>query len=217
MMRAARIVAATTMLAACGGHGSSLPYLRTATMTPEWLTDREATGDSMHRVAQFKLADQHGATVSEQSLKSKVTIVQFFFTTCGDVCPATTSNLARLLRESGGDSRVQVLSYSVTPERDSVGALRAYAAEHGITDSRWRLLTGPRADIERLARESYFVLLGDGATYGVSTIAHTESVLLVDGCGRLRGVYAGTLRLEMQRLREDAAVLAAENCSPARS
>ena len=38
--------------------------------------------------------------------------------------------------------RVQVLSYSVTPERDSARALRAFAKTHGITDPRWHLLTG---------------------------------------------------------------------------
>ena len=61
-------------------------------------------------------------------------------------------------------------------------------------------------------RDSYFVRLGNDSTYGVASIAHTESVLLVDGCGRLRGVYAGTLALEMQRLKEDAVALERANC-----
>jgi protein SCO1/2 len=182
-------------------------------MTPEWLSDREANSRGTHRVAAFQLTDQFGATVSNRAFDGKVTIVGFFFTRCGDVCPTTTRNLARVLRDLPGANDLQILSHSVTPDRDSVAALRVFAASHGIDDSRWHLLTGSVAEITRLARDSYFVRLGNDSTYGVASIAHTESVLLVDGCGRLRGVYAGTLVLEIQRLQEDVRTLEHANCS----
>ena len=126
------------------------------------------------------------------------------------MCPATTRNLARLLRELPNERRLQVLSYSVAPERDSVAALREFAVTHHADDGRWHFLTGTRASVEALARTSYFVRLGADTTYGVARIAHTESLVLVDGQGRLRGVYAGTLPLEMDRLRDDVATLARE-------
>lgn len=185
---------------------SSLPYFRSAALTPEWLSDAEASSTSTHRIAAFAMTDQHGAAVSEKALRSHVTIAQFFFTKCGDVCPTTTGNIQRLL-SAVPDSALQVFSYSVTPGRDSVAALRDYAARRGIHDPRWRLLTGSDSAIARLARDSYFVRLGDGASYGVSTIAHTETLVLVDGEGRIRGFYAGTLPLEMHRLQGDAETL----------
>ena len=139
-----------------------------------------------------------------------MTVAQFFFTQCTDVCPTTTANLHHLLEQLPDEPRVQLMSYSVTPERDSVGALQEFARAHGISDPRWHLLSGERATTERLARESFFVRLGDGTTYGVDSIVHTESVLLVDGQGRLRGIYAGTLPLEVERLREDVVALLRE-------
>ncbi|MEO7084917.1 MAG: SCO family protein [Gemmatimonadaceae bacterium] len=202
--------------AGCGEPTSALPFYRTAMMTPEWLSDREANSPNTHRVAIFALTDQNGATVSRATLEGKVTVVSFFFTRCGDVCPTTTRNIARLLRDLAGDENIQVLSHSVTPDRDSVPALHTFANSHEVTDGRWHLLTGRAGDISRLARESYFVRLGSDSTYGVETIAHTESVLLVDGCGRLRGVYAGTLQLEMQRLREDVNALERDRCTSTR-
>jgi len=211
-MKPATLGAAFVLLcASCAGHSAALPFYRSSAMDPEWLSDREATAPEMHRVAPFRMVDQSGRIVTDRSLDGHVTVVQFFFTKCGDVCPVTTSNLARMLSQLGDDRRVQVLSYSVTPERDSVGALRAFAAMHGIADERWHLLTGTQGDVYRLAQDSYFVRLGDGATYGVRSIAHTESVVLVDGSGRLRGVYAGTLGLEMQRLAEDVLALERED------
>jgi protein SCO1/2 len=193
-----------------GEKVSRLPYYRTAALTPEWLPAGVADGRDMHRVGAFRAVDQAGAVVTERALAGKVTVAHFFFTQCGDVCPSTSRNLARLLRELPNAGRLQVLSYSVAPERDSLDALRAFAALRHIDDTRWHLLSGTREGIDALAHRSYFVRLGADTTYGVSRIAHTESLVLVDGHGRLRGVYAGTLPLEIDRLREDIAVLIGE-------
>jgi protein SCO1/2 len=203
---AATLGGLTVTVAATREPSSAVPYYRNASFVPEWLTASEAADSSVHRVEPFVMTDQRGARVTEHAFAGHVTIVQFFFTHCGDICPTTTANIARALR-SLGDASVQVLSYSVTPEADSVAVLREFAKRHGITDGRWHLLAGARSDVERLARGSYFVRLGDGTTYGVATIAHTESVLLLDGDRRIRGVYAGTLALDMARLVEDARAL----------
>jgi protein SCO1/2 len=180
-------------------------------MTPEWLNEREAGLPSTHRVAAFQLTDQSGNQVTDKSLAAHVTVAHFFFTKCGDICPTTTRNLARTLEEVPRDNRLQILSYSVSPERDSLPELRAFATKHHITDSRWHLLTGDTHAIESLARNSYFVRLGKDTTYGVASIAHTESLILVDGKRRLRGVYAGSLPLETERLREDILTLLRES------
>lgn len=191
----------------CGRPAADLPFFRDANMTPEWLTDAEASAPTMHHVAAFRATDQHGATVTERALDGKVTIAHFFYTKCGDVCPITTSHLQHLLDSLHNEKRLQVLSYSVRADSDAVADLAEFADARGVSDARWHLLTGDRAAIDSLARHSFFARLGDGSTFGVKTIAHTESVVLVDGHGRLRGVYAGTLPLEMQRLREDVEAL----------
>ena len=149
----------------------------------------------------------HGAMVTERSLEGRVTVAHFFHTRCSDICPVTSTHLERLLDTVHSEARLQVLSYSVRADNDAVTDLVAFADARGMHDARWHLLTGNRASIDSLARHSFFVRLGDGAPFGVKTIAHTESVLLVDGHGRSRGVYAATLPLEMQRLREDVRVL----------
>jgi protein SCO1/2 len=202
------ICAALVLASACGR--SALPFYRTSEMTPEWLGAAEASGGSMHRIAPFALTDQRGARLTNQSFTGKVSVVYFFFTACRDVCPTTTRNIGQLLRATGEDLRIQILSHSIAPGADSTGTLRRYAEERGIRDPRWHLLNGDSTAIDALARRSYFVRLGNDTTYGVQSIAHSESVLLVDGQGRLRGVYAGTLQLEMDRLKEDVETLLAE-------
>jgi len=197
------------LLASCGGT-SALPFYRSASLVPEWLSASEAAAPSMHRVGVFALTDQHGEELNSAALRDKITVVQFFFTRCRDVCPITTAQLGRMLQQFPGESALQVLSLSVAPEADSVTALADFARTRRIADPRWHWLTGPRATLERLASESFFVGLGNAATYGVKSLAHTETLVLVDRLGRLRGLYAGTLPLEADRLAQDIRTLLAE-------
>jgi protein SCO1/2 len=199
-------------LAGCAQR-EALPFYRTAEMTPEWLTAREAGARSMHHVAPFRMVDQRGAEVTERAFDGKATVVGFFFTRCGDICPTTTSNMRRLLALVPDEPRIQVLSHSVMPGQDSVAELRRFAEHHRISDPRWHLLTGVEAATEALAQESYFIPLGRDRRVGVSKSAHTESVMLVDTHGRLRGVYAAMLPVEMDRLQEDLALLLTEQAA----
>ena len=49
--------------------------------------------------------------------------------------------------------------------------------------------------------------LTDGRSYGTTDLEHTETLTLLDQQGRLRGVYNGTLQLNIDRLAEDARLL----------
>lgn len=204
------IIGSTLLLAACGEAPLAVPFYRTSDATPEWLSESAALKPDMHHVANFALTDQYRATVTDSNLKGRATIIHFFFTTCAGVCPTTQTNIARLLAHTK-ESRIQVLSHSVVPERDSVPALQMYASMHDIHDSRWHLLTGEKLALEALAEKSYFVNLHDGKSYGISNLAHTETLVLVDGHGRLRGMYTGSLPLDIQRLQEDIVSILGEH------
>lgn len=203
-------IALLVALVGCAVRESSLPYYVSEQLTPEWMTDDAVNDSSMHTIADFSLTNQHGAAVTRRNLDGKISIAHFFFTRCAGVCPKTQPNLARVLRKFPGDSRIQILSHSVKPGEDSVARLVAYAAEHHVVDPRWNFLTGPRTEIERLARDSYFANLNDGRSYGINDLVHTETVFLVDPHGRIRGVYNGTLELDMDRLVDDMKVLLRE-------
>jgi protein SCO1/2 len=104
-----------------------------------------------------------------------------------------------------GRDDVLMVSFSVTPRIDTPAALSAFGAARGVDARRWRLLTtldGSADPIERVMRESYF------ASDDRGRLLHTERVVLVDAAGRLRGVYNGTQRFEMERLVEDVDALA---------
>jgi protein SCO1/2 len=113
----------------------------------------------------------------------------------------------RLQESFSNDSSVVFLSYSVDPASDSVPVLRQYAMDNGIDGNRWHLLTGDIDEIYRLAKKEYFA--GDSVGYYQAgrEFLHTEHFILTDEHRRIRGVYNGTLLTEIDRIREDIAIL----------
>jgi len=80
-------------------------------------------------------------------------VVNFIFAQCGDICPTTTANLAKvqeLLGERLG-REVRMASISIDPKRDTPAVLKAYSANFGARPG-WQFLTGRPSDIELIRR-----------------------------------------------------------------
>ena len=163
------------------------------------LVDRSGISEGEHHIKDFELIDQRGDTLRLADLDGKVIVADFFFTTCATICPKMSVQMARVQEEFKDEERLMLLSHSVTPEIDSVSVLAAYAELHGAEPDRWRLLTGDRAQIYRLARTSYFAALDEGDG-GPDDFVHTENFVLVDGQRHLRGFYDGTSEKDVDRL-----------------
>lgn len=204
---------AALTVAACtpAPRASDLPYYRTAELTPEWLDDATAFGADMHRVGDFALTNQVGEQIRRADVAGSVYVANFFYTRCTQICPTMRANMGRVA-EALGD-RVVLLSHSVTPDQDSVEVLSSYAATHGIDAGRWHLLTGDPEAVRRLAADSYFVELDDFTGNTARDLVHTETLVLVDPDGRIRGVYNGTLPYDVNLLIEDARRLVEEQAS----
>jgi protein SCO1/2 len=120
-----------------------------------------------------------------------------------------TANMGQLQNEFLEDSQVKFLSYSVTPQIDSVQQLKKYAVEKGVNDSKWNLVTGDKKIIYSLARKSYLAVKEDGDG-GPFDMIHTENFILVDPEKRIRGFYDGTDLESMQTLITDISILKEE-------
>ena len=155
-----------------------------------------------HKIAPFNLTNQNGETITEQDYQDKIYVADFFFTTCPTICPKMTANMGQLQNEFLEDSQVKFLSYSVTPQIDSVQQLKKYAVEKGVNDSKWNLVTGDKKIIYSLARKSYLAVKEDGDG-GPFDMIHTENFILVDPEKRIRGFYDGTDLESMQTLITD--------------
>ncbi len=188
----------------------ALPYYNDATFTPNWLDVNAEQLDDFHTIAPFEFLNQDGEKITDQTLAGKIHVADFFFTSCPGICPRMTNNLSLVQDAFALDTSVVLLSYSVTPEKDSVSVLKAYAENKGIQSGKWHLLTGQRQEIYELGRKSYFAEEDLGEPKGEDDFLHTEHFFLIDGKGHLRGIYNGLNKNSVNELISDIATLQSE-------
>lgn len=80
-----------------------------------------------------------------------IKLVEFIYTNCPDICPTTTQemNLLRkdLIKENVYGDKVQFLTITIDPYRDSPEVLRKYMENFGLeNDGNWIFLTGDPAN-----------------------------------------------------------------------
>jgi protein SCO1/2 len=158
-----------------------------------------------HTIKDFKLVNQNGDTITQEAYKDKIYVADFFFTTCGSICPVMTKNMALIQKEILDDDDIMLLSHTVTPEIDTVAQLKRYAIEKGVNDKKWNLVTGDKKQIYDLARKSYMAVksVGDNDY----SMVHTENFMLIDKEKRIRGTYDGTKKEDIEKLLNDIEIL----------
>lgn len=190
--------------------GNRLPFYSSADFTAEWVAPGTREYERIHHIAPFSLRNQEGESISEQTLRGKIYVANFFFSSCPQVCPKMLANLRRIQDAYATDPSVLLVSHSVMPGVDSIDVLAEYAEKNGIRASKWHLLTGPKDTIYDLARNSYFAEKRATVKKDSREFLHTENMLLIDRAGRIRGVYNATLPLDAERVIEDIRTLQQE-------
>ena len=186
-----------------------LPVYQPAMVDPNLVDESIQYVKKYHTIAPFSMTNQNGETITADDYDNAIYIADFFFTTCPSICPIMTKNMYALQQKLSPYPDVKLLSFSVTPEIDSVAQLKRYAIENKVDDSRWNLVTGHKKEIYQLARKSYLVVKEDGDG-GPHDMIHTENFVLVDKQKRIRGYYDGTQASAMDDILRDIAILIAE-------
>jgi protein SCO1 len=99
--------------------------------------------------------DQFGKPVALSSLKGKLVLVDFVYTSCASVCPRITGRMNEVAKKLGAEvgQTVTIVSFTLDPEHDTPEKLRNYADAQSITGNGWLFLTGDPAQIDQeLAR-----------------------------------------------------------------
>lgn len=167
-------------------------------------------------VKPFAFLNQDGKIVTEGDLKGKVTVVEYFFTTCKGICPKMNTSLKKIYEQYKDEPDFLVLAHTVQPEKDSVARLKFYADSMKIDTKKWMLLTGRKDSLYKAARASYLL---DDPQNNVEKIEdqfiHTQFLALVDKSGNVRGgVYDALKKDEMKKLSDDIERLLKEKAGP---
>jgi protein SCO1/2 len=191
----------------------SLPVINPIDVNSEMVDPELLRVGYGHKIGNFSFLDQEGKTITQDNVKGKVYVVEYFFTTCGTICPKMNKQMQRVHKKFKADANVHILSFTVNPELDTVEQLNRYAKEHGADPKIWHFLTGKKEDLYALARTSFFVLKpAEAENQGDvgSDFIHTNNFVLVDKEMRIRGYYDGTSVKEVDQLMGDIELLLKE-------
>lgn len=180
-----------------------LPFINPTDVPSEMVDSTVQNIGINHRIGEFKLVDEQSREITDEVIDGKVFVAEYFFTTCGSICPIMNQQMKRVQAAFDGNSRFEILSFTVDPENDSPEQLLQYAKGHNYRAGQWHFITGDKKDLYSLARTSFFVLkpaeaanLGDAG----GDFIHTNNFVLVDQDRHIRGYYDGTNPSEVDQL-----------------
>lgn len=163
-------------------------------------------------VKPFSFLDQDNGYFTNRDMQGKVSVVEYFFTTCKGICPKMNNNMRKIYEEFKNEPDFMIVSHSCDPETDSVPRMKHYADSMKVDNKKWVFLTGRKDSLYNQARNSYLL---DDPKNNVQNIEdqfiHTQFFALVDKNGQVRGqVYDGLKEDELAKLRTDIAKLLKE-------
>jgi len=154
-------------------------------------------------IPSFTYLNQDSTVVTSESMKGKVWVADFFFSTCPTICPTMTTQMKRLQAMTKDlEDDLQFISFSINPRYDQPSVLRRYIKHHGIEADNWEFLTGDEAATHELGVKS-FLVHAEADEEAEGGYAHSPAFTLVDKEGIVRGVYIGTDTEDVNRLEED--------------
>lgn len=202
------IILFSILIFSCNKAERKLPYYDTPEFTPKWEMKDAKT---FHSIRNFSLTDQEGNPFTEKNLDGKISVADFFFTSCPGICPKMAVSMADLQKEFLNDNDILLISHSVMPAKDSVPVLKKYAAEKDVQYNKWKLLTGSVGEIYDLGRKYYFVEEDLGVNSDTTVFLHTENFVLIDKQRHIRGIYNSLDPSSMTALKNDIKELKKSN------
>lgn len=152
-------------------------------------------------VPAFALTAQNGAAFSSDSLKGKVWVADFIFTTCNGPCPRMSAQMHKLqstlLKRSENLNSVRLVSITVDPRHDDAKTLLEYSGHFHADPRLWSFLTGPEENIRKLSVDTFHI------NTAANQLEHSTRFILVDAKARIRGYYETTDTAMLDQLVED--------------
>ena len=163
-----------------------------------------------HKASNMTFTNQLGKTVTLDSLKGKILVIDFFFSRCPTICPSMAKSMKRLQNSfiNSKDSIVQFISVSIDPIHDSVPQLRKFANKFTSNHDSWWFVTGDKKSIYDFALHEIKANIAD---VGADTaFPHTEYFFLLDRERVVRGWYNGFDTIKQAKLVRDIPLLMLE-------
>jgi protein SCO1 len=165
---------------------------------------------TFYKIQDFKLTDQDCHPFSQSKIDGNIYVVDFFFTTCGGICPKMTDQLVRVQEKFSEVKDLKLVSITVDPENDTCGVLKEYAKRKSAKPGFWFFLTGDADYIYKLAKVDFMLNAMENNTAEHEDFVHSDKLVLVDKNRHIRGFYNCTDPEDVDRLMVEIDILLLE-------
>jgi len=152
---------------------------------------------TMDRVPPFHFESSRGKEVSLETLKQKIWVADFMFTSCPDMCPMLTSKMHLLQEAFSKDDRVNLVSVTVDPDTDTPAALQTYEKKYQVNPDRWFFLRGKMDAVTNLLVKGFKLGTFEEPEF------HTGKFILVDQNQKIQGYYDADSSQSFEKLKSD--------------
>lgn len=133
----------------------------------------------------FELTNQDNVTISNDTYKGKVYVLEFFFTTCPSICPKMNMSMLEIEKAFFGNPNFGIVSITIDPKHDTPQVLKDHAKLLGVKSSNWNFLTGDRNVIMDLSNKGFNLYAGENDKVS-GGFEHSGLFALIDKDGNIR-------------------------------
>lgn len=202
------IIVLFLIISSCS-HDHKLPILGNRTPVERMVDGIMVVDTEYATVPNFSFLNQDSQLVTQETVKGKLYIADFFFVTCPTICPIMKKQMIRVFEKYKGDPNLLLLSHTIDPAHDTIALLKDYSTRLGSDGKQWMFLTGQREAIYEMAEKGYYATAMPDSTEPGGYI-HSGGFILVDSERRVRGIYNGTDEDDVNHLMEDIDLLKKE-------
>ena len=156
------------------------------------------------------LTNQDETPFDLSQTRGKVVVLSLIYTHCPDICPVTTSKMRQIqerIQTQGWADQVQLVTFTVDPQRDTPKVLKGFATTFQADFSNWVFLSGTTAQTDVLIKtlglyvqRVYYInntpvpeaALSQPAPNTPYLVNHTDRIFLADRQGNVRAIPPGS-------------------------
>lgn len=133
----------------------------------------------------FELTNQNNDTISNESFKGKVYVVEFFFTTCPSICPKMNQSMLLIEKKFFGNPNFGIASITIDPNHDTAKVLKEHAEFLGVKSTSWQFLRGDQDYIYSIANKGFNLYAASNSNVA-GGFEHSGLFALIDKDGNIR-------------------------------
>lgn len=135
--------------------------------------------------ASFSFTNQNNIKISDQTMKGKVYIIEFFFATCPTICPKMNANLLKIEKEFLNINDFGIISITINPTQDTPSFLNQHAKHLGVKHQNWHFLSGDPIKTMELANKGFNLYAAQNPKID-GGFEHSGMIAIIDKNGNIR-------------------------------